>query len=372
MFKRFAVLLGLFIGAVSQADIQPETVGQETMATPGETWFLIREGLGSQYVFDVATGEMQGLLPITFFTPAVEANLAQNEIYAAEIYYSRNHHGTRTDVVTVYDAQTLTSQAEIEVPKKVASLPFRRYIALLDDARHLAVFNLTPAQSVSIVDVRDRKFVTEISTPGCALNFATPGRAFLQICGDGRVQMVRLDAQGNEAERVRSDRFFDLEQDPVFDKPVPTASGWLLMSYEGDVFEVTVDGDDIDVSKPWSLVQEQVDGEFGGQPWGPGGGQFLSYHRDLDLLSVLMNTKGEFGQDSAGEEIWVFDVSAQHRIARVALGYEAANLHVSQNDDALLAVSGEDMIVHIYDIKTLKEVRTIEGVGTGPGHIQGF
>jgi len=373
MLKCSTLLLGLLLCAAGHAGIQPEKISQETMGAPGPTWFLVRSGLGSQYVFDVATGEMHGLLPITFYTPAVEPNLAQNEIYAAEIYYSRVHNGTRTDVVTVYDAETLTSKAEIEVPQKIASLPFRHYIALLDDAQHLAVFNLTPAQSVSIVDVKQRNFVTEISTPGCALNFATPGRAFLQICGDGRLQMIRLDEQGNESQRVRSDRFFNLEEDPVFDKPVRTASGWLLVSYQGDVFEVSVDGDDIEINKPWSLVVEKTEGELAGQPWGPGGGHFLSYHRDLDLLFVLMNTVGEFGQDSAGEEVWVFDVSEQSRIARLALEHKAEFLHVSQNRDALLAVSGEDLNLHIFDVKTLKEVRTIDSVGAaGAGHIQGF
>ena len=87
---------------------------------------------------------------------------------------------------------------------------------------------MTPAQSVSIVDVRDRRFVAELSTPGCALIMPVEDRGFLMMCGDGTLQLVRLDRNGEESERVRGDVFFSVEEDPVFDKPVRTDAGWKI------------------------------------------------------------------------------------------------------------------------------------------------
>ena len=62
----------------------------------------------------------------------------------------------------------------------------------MGNGRHLAVFNMTPAQSVSIVDVRSRTFAGEISTPGCAVIMPVANRDFMMICGDGTLQLIRL------------------------------------------------------------------------------------------------------------------------------------------------------------------------------------
>jgi methylamine dehydrogenase heavy chain len=104
---------------------------------------------------------------------------------------------------------------------------------MLSDGRHFLVFNMTPAQSVSVVDVEERNFVGEISTPGCAMIMPVEDNDFLMICGDGTLQLIQLDEQGNETNRERSKEFFEVLEDPVFDRPVPTSGGWLLMSHSG-------------------------------------------------------------------------------------------------------------------------------------------
>lgn len=350
------------------AQIQPETISTSTMAQPAATWFMSHDAVGPAYIFDAATGDMHGLLSLSGFTPAVAVNRQQQELYAAESFYARGVHGARTDVVTVYDMATLSPVDEVEIPKKIAALPFPQYIELLDDNRHLAVFNMTPAFSVSVVDTKERTFIGEISTPGCALIMGTVQRAFLQICGDGTLQMIRLDSQGKESQRVRSKKFFDVEDDPVFDKPVLTQTGWLLTSYHGKVFDVAVDGNRISISKPWSMLTD--DDKVGG--WRPGGGQFVAYHDTQDLMFVLMNPGGEFAHDSAGTEVWLFDRSAQRRVGRIPVEAHGTNLFVSQDEAPLLTVTGEDMQLHVYDVGTLKHVRTISEAGIAPGLLQGF
>ncbi len=369
MLCRFGhLLLGLYLSVFSFSAnaIEPESMGQETLGTPEPTWVFVRDGLGPLYLFDLADGQMQGLLSITPFTPAVEVNLDKGEFYAAESYYSRGTRGDRTDVLTVYDMASMAPKAEIEIPKKIAALYFRRYIALMDDDRHIAVFNMTPAQSVTVVDLDAQNFVGEISTPGCALNVPTAGRGFFQLCGDGKIQLIRLNDAGEEASRNRSRSFFDIEEDPVFDKTVRYGSGWLLISYQGRVFNVTIDGDDINISRPWRL---QTDDEIAAH-WNPGGSQFFDYHQELDLLFVVMNNIEGYSHDHAGSEVWVYQ--GQRRIARVPLSHPAANIFVTQDAEPKFAVTSEDMAMHVYDVATLKLERSITGIGVAPGYLQGL
>ncbi len=358
----------LLLASTSMANIEPETVGQSTMAEPTPTWLMVHGALGPAYIFDSATGDMQGLLSLSRFTPAVEANVGVGELYAAESFYSRGPRGERADILTIYDMSTLSPVDEVELPQKIAALGFLQYIELLDDRRHVAVYNMTPAASVSLVDVKDREFAGEISTPGCALIMGTANRGFLQICGDGSLQLIRVDTNGKESQRIRSRKFFSIEEDPVFDKPVQTPEGWLLTSYQGRVFDVTVDGDDIRISEPWWLLTQDDKAEN----WSPGGGQLIAYHERQDLLFVLVNSEGEFSHDSAGTEVWVFDRSAQRRIGRLTLEQPGTNLYVSQNDAPLLTVTGDDMQLHVFDVATLTLVRTISEVGFAPGLLQGF
>jgi methylamine dehydrogenase heavy chain len=269
-------------------------------------------------------------------------------------------------VVNIYDLETLTPIDEIEVPKKIAALPFRQYIGLMDDRKHLAVFNLTPAQSVSIVDIVERKFVGEIKTPGCSLIMPVRKRTFLQICGDGTLQSIALDEKGAEVTRKRSDTFFDLEKDPIFDKPVPMEDGWLLMSFNGKIMNATNDEDGISLSKAWSLLSDEDKTE----KWRPGGGQLITYHQQLDLVFVLMHQGGEDTHEDPGNQIWIFDRQQQRRIAKIELEETASQLLVSQNDEPLLTVTGTDGKLHVFDVRTTKLERSIEL--PFPRAIQGF
>ncbi|MEQ8485491.1 MAG: amine dehydrogenase large subunit [Pseudomonadales bacterium] len=352
-----------------QADIAPESVGITTLDAPRPTWFFAKGIDGSANLFDAATGEMLGLLSLTPWTPAVLPNPRRGEIYAAETYYSRGVRGDRSDVLTVYAGDTLAPVHEIELPAKIAAvLPFRHYIALLDDDRHLAVFNMTPAQSVSIVDIETRRFVGEISTPGCALLLPSPDRAFLMLCGDGTLQLLRLDRSGQEAARLRSAPFFDVETDPVFDRPVAVPQGWLLASYEGNVFEVTVRGNDIVVGEPWSLLDD-ADREAG---WRIGGAQLMAHHAGLDLMVVLAHVGEIDTHEEPGTEAWVIDRQAQRRIARITLPGPTMGVHITPTADPLLVAAERGGPLHVYDLRSTRLLRSIAEPGVDALTLQGF
>jgi methylamine dehydrogenase heavy chain len=359
-----ALCLTIF-ASLANAQIPPRQSTVETMDDPSENWFMSVSRQGA-YIYDGITGEMQGLLSLSNHTPAVQPNPARKEFYAAESYYSRGTHGDRTDLLRIYDYENLSPIAEVEIPQKITILPLRTYIQLMGDGRHVAVFNMTPAASVTIVDVVDRSLVGEISTPGCALIMAVADDGFLMICGDGTLQLIQLDDDGNESNRVRSNEFFSVTDDPVFDRPVPSNGGWLLVSHNGQVFHVTVDGDDIDISDDWSMLSEEDTEEN----WRPGGGQLKSVHEGTGLMYVLMHQGGEYTHQDPGTEVWVYNLVDQRRIARIELPVAAANIMVTQESEPKLVVSDQKGGLHLYDALKMKHDRTIEDPGPSAGLIQ--
>lgn len=340
-----------------------ETIGRTSLPQPQPSWFVML-GYNGAYIFDGADAEMQGLISSTFYSTGLVTLPSRQEAYLVDSYYSRGVRGERSDVLTIVDMTDLTTKAEVELPPKAAALHIRQHIGLLGDERHVAVFNMTPAQSVSIVDVVDRRFVAEISTPGCAIIMPVGERDFLMLCGDGTLQLIALDAVGQELRRSRSKAFFEVEKDPVFDRPVYTGSGWLLVTHQGLVREVGVDGDRIRIGDAWSMLNAD-DREEGNskEQWRPGGAQPFSLHRGSSLLYALMH-KGKVDTHHAnGTEIWVFDTQRRKRVARLRLPVEASRLLTSQEPTPRLYVYDKDKKLHIYDGHRLRLQRTIAEPG---------
>jgi methylamine dehydrogenase heavy chain len=350
------------------AQVVPEQAGTVTMPAPGSNWFLGKTRNGG-YIYDADSGEMHGLISLSAYTSSIEIDNTRKQFYAPESYYSRGVHGERSDVVTIYDFDNLSPVGEIDIPEKIAVLGFRRHVGMLSEGRHFLVFNMTPAQSVSVVDVEERKFVGEISTPGCAMIMPVEDNDFLMICGDGTLQLIQLDAQGTETNRERSNAFFKVLEDPVFDRPVPTSDGWLLVSHSGKALDVSVDGSKIRVSKAWSLLDEE-DEE---QNWRPGGAEFASLHVPTGLLYVLMHkAEKDYTHHDPGTEIWVMNVRDKRRLERIQLDVPAHSLFVTQSPEPKLIVGDEEGGLHIYDAIKLSPDMTIEDPGPEAAFYMGF
>lgn len=340
--------------ALSQIGREEMTV--ETMAAPGPNWFIAKTGNGG-YIFDGETGEMQGLLSLSRRSPAVVPYAPRQEFYAPESYLSRAVRGTRTDVVTIYDFENLSPVAEIEIPNHMARLSVRNHLALLNNGRHLIVHNLNPGSSVSVVDVEDRVLVYEAFTPGCAVNLPVGDSGFLQLCGDGSLQLMQLDLSGFEENRVRSDVFFDVQEDAIFDRSARLNEGWLLISHAGRIYEVDADGEEIIIGEDWSIVPEDESG------WRPGGFELLSVHRDLGLLYVAMHEGEEHSHHELGSEIWVISLATRQRIHRLPVEAGVYSLMVTQEEEPILVVQGEENAYQIFDALSFKHLRSIEAPG---------
>ena len=342
----------LLAAAASGAGVATETVSTTELGPAAPTWFVVKAGLGAGYVFDAADGEMIGTLSLTPWTPTVRRNAARGEIYAAETHYSRRHDGERTDVLRIYAHETLAPVGEVPIPNKIAAL-HRHYLGVLSGGRFVTVFNMTPAQSVSVVDVENRRFVGEISTPGCAVTLPTGERGFLMMCGNGTLQWIGLDENGDEANRVRSPSFFSVEDDPLFDQPTRTSAGWQFLSFAGLTMEATVDNGEIAIGESWSILGEDDEG------WRPGGDQPAAFHPGHDLLVVLMHQGGVDTQEQEGTEAWVLDRTTQRRIGRISFEAPASGLLVVDGDEPLLlaAIGGS---VHVFELATGIRARVVQ------------
>ena len=150
-------------------------------------------------------------------------------IYVPEIYYSRGTRGERTDIVAIYDTTHLENIGEVIIPpKRATGMPHRAYQGISDDGRFVYVANMTPATSVSVVDVTERRFVGEIEIAGCNLIYPTGNRSFATLCGDGTLGLIELDEQGNVKSKTHSAKFFDPDKDPPEEKASRHGDTWLF------------------------------------------------------------------------------------------------------------------------------------------------
>lgn len=368
--EMLALIAGLALSGTPEAiagegDFEFDAGGTATMAEPGDHWFMTIGFFGGGNVFDADSGEMQGKVNVSDFTSAVSLDRGRDRVYVPVSYYSRGTYGERTDLLVVNDVENLAPVAEIEVPNKLAAVFHRAVINPVGD-KFIGLFNMTPGQSVSIVDVENQTFVGEISTAGCGFVYPVSGNRFMQLCGDGTVQVIALDDAGRETDRMRSRKFFDLDQDPVFDLAVPKSDGWLLISFEGLVYDVTVD-DRIQIARPWSLLTED-DAEEG---WRVGGDQPFAYNDRTGLLFTIMHQGGPDTHEEPGTEVWAFNVPTQRRGYRVALEHESSAIDVSQDADPLLYVSLEGS-VQVHDAATGRLRLTIPETGLLGGRVQAF
>ena len=308
----------LFSGS-AQAELPFETPGEVARLPErlGPHWAWSADAvLRRTALVDLESGRTLGMLDGGWGVTSGLFPTRRREIYLPETHYSRGSRGERTDVVTIYDAGTLAPLGEVEIPPARAfNTLIHANAALSDDERFVAVFNYTPATSLSIVDVEKRAFAGEIPIPGCSLAYAAGPRRFASLCADGALLVVELDANGRERGRERSRPFFDPAKDPVTEKAVRAGDVWYFVSFEGLVHPV-------DVSKPqpafgerWSLL-DSADRKDG---WRIGGHQHLALHAATGRLYSLMHQGGPDTHKQAGTQLWVYDVAARRRVQTIEL-----------------------------------------------------
>lgn len=357
-----ALSLALLFLGIGLAQLSPETSTTKTLPPWQPHWVF---ALDSNFPYLVANKavlldgdqlDMIGMISLGY-----EANLEVSpdgrEIYAIETFHTRLTRGERTDVVTVYNAQTLLPVAEIPIPaKRFLVVTKRATTGLTPDGRFLLVYNFTPSTSVTVVDVRSRKFVGEIETPGCSFVYPTASRRFAMLCADGSVLGVTLDEGGRVQSLNRSDRIFNPEEDPVFEHVAQLGSRLYLVSYKGQIYEVEGGDATPRLVRNFRLPEEG---------FRPGGWQLVTAHPN-GLLYVLVHRGGEWTHKQPGEEVWIVNLREGKRVDRIRLAEPANSIYVTRDEKPLLFALSEHGFLQVYGAFSGRYMGRIDEVGISP------
>ena len=311
------VAFALALCAASRAELPVEQPGRvAVLPSPAQShWIVVSDFvLQRSALLDLDAGAFLGMFSTGHGVQEAAYPHSRPEFYLPETYYSRGSRGTRSDVVSVYDAATLAPIAEIPIPPKRATNTLATgNVALSDDDRFLAIFNMTPATSLSIVDVAARVFVADVAAPGCGLVYAAGPRSFLMLCADGALLRIALGEEGRALRLERSAPFFDPQLDPVTEKAVRSGDRWIFVSFEGQVYEVDLAAAAPRFETPWSLC----DAADRAASWRIGGSQHLALHESTGRLFALMHQGGPDSHKDHGTELWVFDLASRRRVQRI-------------------------------------------------------
>lgn len=285
----------------------------------------------------------------------------RKELYVAETFYSRGQRGERTDVLTIYDQANLSVVDEVVLPggKKSATNPEKHALQLIDNDGLLLVFNLTPATSVTVVDLEQRKVVNEVQIPGCSLIYPTGKRGFSSLCGDGTWLVTQLDESGQTQKQKRGKPFFNIDEEPIFEKPAIIGGTAYFPTFHGDMQPVDLGGATPKIDKRWPLLST-AERKAG---WRPGGWQLLDKDASGHIY-ILMHAQGYAGSHKdPGSEVWVYDVKKKKRVAKIVLQNPAISVVLTQDKTPLLVATTATMILDVYDAKQGKYLRTLKDFG---------
>ena len=372
--------LALLMSGTATADFAPEPMNVNLRlpsAYPGHwlvvhdaAFFHMREG---RYLFvdpeaDSVGGQVRGMLSADFIAH-YEQSVARGEHYVMESFFSRGGRGgERTDVVTIYDAESLDVEGEIIIPpRKLSSMPERLATALVAEDQLLVVYNFTPGQSLTVVDLEKREFVAEHGIAGCSLAIPTGDSGVTSLCSDGAFLTTTLSDGGASAESARSAAVFANESDPMFEKAGITGGVAYFPTFKGDVLPVDISGDAAVPGERWPLAtaEEKAAG------WRPGGWQLVAADH-LGRLYVLMNPNGTDGSHKdGGGEVWVFDAAEKQRIMRIPLPNWGVSVGVSNAEQPLLVVTNGELQLETYNTATGEIDKTLAVSTSTPFIVRG-
>ena len=320
---------------------------------------------GRVVLVDVAADNhnYKGALDAAQFASFVASD-RKEELYVAETFYTRGTRGQRTDVVTVYDKENLKPIAEIMLPggKRGLVVAHRYSLRLVDDDRYLLVFNFTPAASVVVIDIDNRKIVNEIQIPGCGLIYPSGKRGFSSLCSNGSLFSAQFDKNGAITHQEKIAPFFNVDNDPLFDKPVYIKSTAYFPSFKGLMQPINFSGKTPVLGDSWSLLSESERR----QNWRPGGWQIATVD-DNNLIYLIMHKDGFDGSHkSGGTEVWVFNPDTQRRVQRFKLKEWGVSIEVTRGKNPYLVVTNGDMQLDIYRANTGEWIKMIGGTAAMP------
>ena len=337
----------------ARADLPADTIGQTVLPFPAEPHraFVVDVEFesfvaGRITVVDPDAKRVLGMVPTGFAAPSALSHDGKL-IFAADIWYSRGTRGVRTDVLTAWDTSTLSPAWEVLIPNKRAESLTQRYgLKSSGDDRFVYVYNFTPSTSVTVVDTQAKAVATEIAIPGCVLNYPVGNRRFASLCGDGTLQVVTLNDQGQETARSRTP-FFDPNAEKLNERAVNVGDTYYFTTTLGTIRPVDFSGAAPKVLPSWSLTTE-AEKKAG---WAPGGWQLMAVSPKLNRLYVLMHDAHEpMKWEDPSTLIWAFDLKTQKKIATLEAPVPVWSMQATGDDKPLLLGADVEGGLQVFDL----------------------
>jgi methylamine dehydrogenase heavy chain len=330
-----------------------------------KNWAVLAYGNEKFEIRDVGSDEraVKGHLPGHESATLLVAT-TRPELYVADTVWARGNRGARTDFITVYDKRTLQPIGEIVLPgaKRALVVPMQGMFAFADEERLGLVFNFTPAASVTVVDLVQRKVLREVEIPGCSLAYPTGRRGFSTLCSGGTLLSVGLDAKGAVTRRKESQSFNPLDTDPLFTASTVVNGIRYFPSIHGRVQPVDMRQDEAMILPDWSLVTA----EEAAANWRPGGLQVMASGDDGRLYVIMQPDAGERSYKDPGTEVWVFDPLTRTRLARLRLVRPGYSIEVTHDREPLLLVSTKEQL-DVYGLQHGNLVRSLDAAAKRGG-----
>jgi methylamine dehydrogenase heavy chain len=359
------------------AELPAETLGTATLAGATQERVYVGDVAiahiadGKLRVFDARAGKLLGMVN-TGFAGNFALSARSDEIYVATTYLSRLGRGERSDVLEVWDSTTLGLKYEVVLPpKRAQTLNYRGLVRPSASGRFLMVQNATPATSVTVVDLAERKVVAEVPTPGCwgVWPAASHPARFSMLCGDGKLATVTLDDQGQVADRQTSAKLFDADQDPWFHTAEQLGDRAFFLSFKGMLTELDLSGPVAALKSSASLLGAAARKA----QWRPGGYQAFAVHPSGRWAVVAMHDKGREGSHkSPAKQLWTFDLGTGKRVA-MAPGQGTASLTFSRSGQRLQALDGTSGALRVWQWSgggKLKQLSMVKAAGEAALHLE--
>jgi len=370
IFVHSTLALGLSLGlSNAYADLPADTIGQVTLPFPPEPHrsYVVDVEFenfvaGRVTVVDPDAKRMLGMVNTGFVAPAVLSH-DKTTLFTADTFYSRGTRGVRTDVLTAWDTSNLSPTWEVEIPTKRASMLTQRYaMGVSSDNRFVYIYNFTPSTSVTVVDTQTKKVASEIAISGCVLDYPVGKRSFASLCGDGQLQVIKIDEQGKEASRSQTP-FFNPNAEKLVERGIAVGDTYYFTTTTGTVRPVDFSGDKPKFLPSWSLTnaEEQKQG------WAPGGWQLLAVAPKLNRMYVLMHPDHlPMKWEDPSTTIWVYDLKTNKKIGTLEAPNPVWSLQATSDDQPLLIGTNVDGGLEIFDLKSGKHTGTMPKIAKTP------
>lgn len=351
-------VLGVTLGAAAgiltigmahaESNFVPETLTVEKTIKPGANVFVLDQNwMGPSRVNVLSADDLshKGILSVGLISQMVLTK-DHKTAYTASSYAKRIMSGPTEAVLQEFDINTLSQKREIPISNKLAQVaPYTSLLQLTTDEHYALVQNATPASSVTVVDLKSGKAISEIPTPGCwGIYPALKGNKFSSLCGDGAATTYTFEANGQFTPGKRSAKIFDVDADPLFIHAERVGKDLLFTSYSGSLYRVSDAGEAPKLKDKFSITKG-IEGN-----WAPGGFKITAYNPAHDVLFVAMHPDAEDGSHkNEAEEIWAVDLDDKKVLYRSNAEGEIS-ISVTAGKHPVLFGFGEEGQVQRYEV----------------------